>query len=132
MDTYCELYQQLNSILCGDDKTVLVSSILLVIRAMFIFLILLAVLGFEHVLLLGVWSTLLLTSPLRRGLLVHLKPVGVFLLGESSKVFEIVGKGITAVKTVLVSSRNFETTDESLEFYYYHYERWWLFEGWKP
>ena len=131
MDLYCSIYSNINEFLFNDDKTLLINFIQLLSRTSLLLALLLLILGTEHLLVLSLWVALLLTSPFRRGLKAHFQPVITFLLGESSKMMAIATKGLVSLTTALAISRNLEQMDESIEFYFYHYERWWLFEGWK-
>lgn len=75
--------------LFSDDRTILVNIINLLCKMGLFLIILLLMFQIEHLMILGLWLSLLMTSPYQKLILNYLKPFLEFVVGEYSR---IVGK----------------------------------------
>lgn len=127
MDNYCHYYENICEFLFNDDKTILVNIIKLLCKMGIFLIILLFFFGVEHLIVLGLWAGLFLTSPYRKSILQYTKPLMEFVVGEYSKVMD---KITTGLSSVLGSNIQLNNDEMQKEFYFYKYERWWVVKGW--
>lgn len=87
MDNYCALYEHFSCFLFNDDKTMLINVINLICKTCLIMTVLLSFFSIEIMTILGLWTTLTLTSPYSRSITNLLKPIFSYLIGEYDKIF---------------------------------------------
>jgi len=93
----------------------------------FFLVLMLFIFDVEHLIVILLWTSLLLTSPYRKVLLKYLKPFLEFVVGEYSKIVNKISLGISNV----MGKNDLQESGIQKEFYFYKYERWWVVGGWQ-
>ena len=81
MDNYCLLYDNACEFLFNDDKTLLINIINLLCKMGTFLIALLFLFGVEHLLVIFLWSSLILTSPYKGVIKQYIKPTLEFVVG---------------------------------------------------
>lgn len=128
MDNYCSAFEWATGFIFGRDKTLLVNAVKILCKMGVVLILLLFLFDLEHLMVIGLWAALLMTSPINTFLGKIFRPAVVTFVSEYAKIMDKITMEIKSM--IYASAAKKEPSDTLREFYVYHYERWNLFSGW--